>query len=88
MILTFIVLNVADAVLTCIALKKGATEGNPVMNLFHVTQPLSIVVWKAVFVVAILLILWSSKRLTYLRAASIVLALVCIWNVIVIIIGR
>ena len=83
----FVLLNILDASLTFVALTAGATEGNGILFFFNRASE-SILIWKTAVPVAVVIILALIKRLYLLKWVNVVLAIVCLWNIIAIIIGR
>ena len=81
-------LNLADLVLTCVALAFGAVETNLAMRVFGVSGVLEMIAWKAVLVCCVLVLL-GRVRIPYAKNGNIlyltnrIMILVCVWNVVV-----
>jgi hypothetical protein len=81
-------LNLADLVLTCVALVFGAVETNYAMRVFGINGVLEMVVWKVVLVCGVLVFLGRvripySKNENILYLVNRIMILVCVWNVVV-----
>ena len=75
-LLVFVVLNIADLLLTVRALSLGAVEGNPVMALLFEIDPAMAAVFKLAVGVGIALAIWSARRYRRMLEASLMLVAV------------
>ncbi|HKZ28053.1 MAG TPA: DUF5658 family protein, partial [Acidimicrobiia bacterium] len=75
-LLVFVVLNIADLLLTVRALSLGAVEGNPVMALLFEIDPAMAAMFKLVVGAGIALAIWSARRYRRMLEASLMLVAV------------
>ena len=78
----FVAVNIIDALLTLYALKRGASEANPLMRaaMRLMPAPVALLAVKGAYVVAIVVLLpGAAPWLPWLTAFF---AAVCVWNVI------
>ena len=84
-LLYFIGLNIADALLTSVAIVLGAIETNPILNLFsfELGLPTAMLV-KAVFALALGSILWERRKVRVLVVLNYVMVGIVVNNAIII----
>jgi hypothetical protein len=75
-LLVFVVLNLADLLLTIRALSQGAVEGNPIMAYLFAVDPTLAALFKVVVGAGIALVVWSARR--YRRMLETSLAIVAV----------
>ena len=78
----FVAVNVADALLTLYALRQGATEVNPLMQLAMrvMPAPVALMVVKGVYVVAVGVML--AQLAPWMPALTAFFAAICVWNIV------
>lgn len=75
-LLVFVVLNIADLLLTMQALSLGAVEVNPVMAWLFAIDPVTAALFKLVVGVGIALAVWTARRYRRILEMSFVLVAV------------
>jgi hypothetical protein len=75
-LLVFVLLNLADLLLTVRALSMGAVEGNPVMAYLFAVDPTLAALFKVVVGAGIALAIWSARRYRRMLETSLVIVAV------------
>lgn len=79
----WLILNAVDLITTFLAIQCGAVEGNPIMRRSGVASIDAIAIWKVTGALLAVGLLGSVGRLHWLRLPSIGMAIVCIWNLLI-----
>ncbi len=75
-LLVFVLLNLADLLLTIRALSMGAVEGNPIMAYLFAVDPTLAALFKVVVGAGIALAIWSARRYRRILETSLVIVAV------------
>jgi hypothetical protein len=75
-LLVFVLLNLADLLLTVRALSMGAVEGNPIMAFLFAVDPTLAAMFKVVVGAGIALAVWSARRYRRILETSLVMVAV------------
>ena len=84
----FVAVNILDALLTLYAMRKGATEANPVMRAAMRVMPpaVALVAVKGAYIVAVAV--WLADVAPWLPLLTGVFAAICAWNAVQILRAR
>lgn len=77
---TLVVLNLADAMLTLVAISKGATEANPLMAYLLAHSPWAFLLTKYFLVMIGTTVLVQVRALRALASACVFYAAVVVWH--------
>ncbi len=75
-LLVFVVLNLADLLLTVRAMSMGAVEGNPIMAYLFAVDPVLAAVFKVVVGAGIAIAVWSARRYRRILETSLMMVAV------------
>ncbi len=75
-LLVFVLLNLADLLLTVRALSLGAVEGNPIMAFLFAVDPTLAAMFKVVVGAGIALAVWSARRYRRILETSLIIVAV------------
>jgi len=75
-LLVFVLLNLADLLLTVRALSMGAVEGNPIMAFFFSVDPTLAAVFKVIVGAGIALAVWSARGYRRILETSLIIVAV------------